>query len=72
MLFEKIVELEKYTEEDAKKLMYNLLRTVAYIHKNNIIHRDFKPENLLLRNKEDDITKVKIADFISFLKINYI
>jgi len=32
----------------AKKIIWQLLRSVAFIHDHNIIHRDIKPENLLL------------------------
>lgn len=33
---------------DAKKIFFQLLRSLDFIHRNNIIHRDIKPENLLL------------------------
>jgi cyclin-dependent kinase-like len=35
-------------EMGAKKIIWQLLRSVAFIHDHNIIHRDIKPENLLL------------------------
>jgi cyclin-dependent kinase-like len=35
-------------EIEAKKIVWQLLRSVAFIHDHNIIHRDIKPENLLL------------------------
>ena len=35
-------------EIEAKKIIWQLLRSVAFIHDHNIIHRDIKPENLLL------------------------
>lgn len=35
-------------ELEAKKIVWQLLRSVSFIHDHNIIHRDIKPENLLL------------------------
>lgn len=45
-------KLEKYpyglSEMEIKKIMYQLLKGIEYCHKHNIIHRDVKPENLLI------------------------
>lgn len=42
--------------------MQNILISLAQIHQKKIIHRDIKPDNILI---EDDINsnKIKIADF---------
>ena len=42
-----------------KSFLYQLLRGMTYIHKYKILHRDLKPQNLLITN--DGI--LKIADF---------
>lgn len=48
-----------------KLYMYQLLSGIAYLHENNIIHADIKPENLLV----NDTGKLVIADFgLSFKK----
>ena len=42
-----------------KSFLYQLLKGVDYIHKNKVLHRDLKPQNLLIN--KDNI--VKIGDF---------
>ncbi|OJJ77703.1 hypothetical protein ASPBRDRAFT_190986 [Aspergillus brasiliensis CBS 101740] len=42
-----------------KSFVYQLLRGVAYCHDNHILHRDLKPQNLLVNNKG----QLKLADF---------
>lgn len=61
-LFDRIVKKSKYTEREARDLVYILLSTLAYLHDADIVHRDLKPENLLLKSGDDD-TSIKIADF---------
>ncbi|CAB3986415.1 cyclin-dependent-like kinase 5 [Paramuricea clavata] len=42
-----------------KSLMYQLLRGLAFCHANNVLHRDLKPQNLLI-NKDGEL---KLGDF---------
>lgn len=53
---------ECYDEYTARQLFRSLLGTMAQLHKNNIVHLDIKPANLLLVSPKDDVT-VKVADF---------
>lgn len=50
---------EPLDEATVKSYLYQLLKGVAYIHKFKILHRDLKPQNLLI--SRDGI--LKIADF---------
>jgi calcium/calmodulin-dependent protein kinase I len=62
-LFDKIVEREQYSENDAQIVMKQLFRAIEYLHNEaGIVHRDLKPENLLLATDDDD-APIKIADF---------
>jgi len=61
-LFDRIVDIKRYSEKNARDIFNILLNTVSYLHDMDTVHRDIKPENLLLVNAEDD-TQVKLADF---------
>jgi len=59
-------DLKKYIErqgqvapEKAIHIMHQVLSAVALAHKNRIIHRDIKPQNILIDNQD----RIKITDF---------
>ena len=54
-----LCRIRKFTEEETKFFISNLLLGLEYIHNNNIIHRDIKPENLV----SDDKGYIRITDF---------
>ena len=57
-----LVQRQKLPEHEAEKLAKSLLQGLIYLHKNKICHRNLKPENLLLKNKQD-LSTIVIADF---------
>jgi len=61
-LFDRLVQLTSFSEDDARGMMTNLLSALAYLHDRGIAHRDVKPENILLRTKDDN-TDVLLTDF---------
>ncbi|KAH7290784.1 hypothetical protein KP509_30G063400 [Ceratopteris richardii] len=61
-LFDQIARKQRYSEAQAAKLMQNLLETLQFCHSLGIMHRDVKPENLLLVDDSDD-SSIKLADF---------
>lgn len=61
-LFDRIARKAGYTEKAARSVFRLLARTIDYLHDQDVVHRDLKLENLLLRDSGDDVT-VAIADF---------
>ncbi|CAN7000488.1 unnamed protein product [Brassica rapa subsp. trilocularis] len=52
----------KYSEDDAKAVLTQILNVVAFCHLQGVVHRDLKPENFLYTSKEDN-SQLKVIDF---------
>ncbi|XP_042504832.1 CDPK-related kinase 1-like [Macadamia integrifolia] len=52
----------KYSEEDAKVIMIQILSVVSFCHLQGVVHRDLKPENFLFSMKDDE-SPLKAIDF---------
>ncbi|XP_030925935.1 CDPK-related kinase 1-like isoform X2 [Quercus lobata] len=52
----------KYSEEDARVVMVQILSVVAYCHLQGVVHRDLKPENFLFTSKDEN-SPLKAIDF---------
>ncbi|KAG6571991.1 CDPK-related protein kinase, partial [Cucurbita argyrosperma subsp. sororia] len=52
----------KYSEEDAKAVMVQILTVVAFCHLQGVVHRDLKPENFLYTSKDEN-AQLKAIDF---------
>lgn len=50
----------KYTEAEAVNFLSELLETLSFVHKENVIHRDIKPTNIMRRTSDG---KVFLIDF---------
>ena len=61
-LFEQISKNKRLNENIAALICKQLFSALSYLHDNNIAHRDMKPENILLEDREDFIN-IKIIDF---------
>lgn len=49
-----------YPEQTAKRLIYQLLDALAFVHDHDIVHRDIKPANCLV---SEDLRILKLGDF---------
>jgi serine/threonine protein kinase len=49
----------KLEEKNCKFIFKQIIEALFYLHENNIIHRDIKLENIIIKNK----TEIKIIDF---------
>uniref|UniRef100_A0A8D2IQ27 non-specific serine/threonine protein kinase n=1 Tax=Varanus komodoensis TaxID=61221 RepID=A0A8D2IQ27_VARKO len=58
-LYDYISERQRLTEQEARHFFRQVVSAVYYCHKNGIVHRDLKLENILL----DANCNIKIADF---------
>ncbi|GMH70141.1 hypothetical protein TL16_g05335 [Triparma laevis f. inornata] len=61
-LFDRIVEMEHYSEKEACHAFAQMTEAVGHCHKLDIVHRDLKPENLLYEGEMPNMT-LKLADF---------
>lgn len=61
-LFDKIIQLKRFSEVQAAEILFQLLSAISYCHERHVTHRDLKPENILLEEKNDGLS-IKVADF---------
>ncbi|XP_071932808.1 CDPK-related kinase 3-like isoform X3 [Coffea arabica] len=52
----------RYTEEDAKLIVAQILSVVAFCHLQGVVHRDLKPENFLFTSRSEE-ADMKLIDF---------
>ncbi|KAI9197305.1 kinase-like domain-containing protein [Polychytrium aggregatum] len=62
-LFNRIVQETRFSEDNARKVMFQLFAALKYLHDREISHRDLKPENVLLVSKDANDMRIKLSDF---------
>lgn len=61
-LFDRLAKRGNYSELNARLAAWQILEAVAYLHEHEVVHRDVKPENILLKSRRDDVN-IKLCDF---------
>ena len=64
-IFDILVDNKHLNEKLTKYIITNITKGLNYLHKNNFVHRDLKPDNLMFYDNDNDLfkNKVKIIDF---------
>lgn len=65
-LFNRVVEVKRFEENEASLIMAQILSGVTYLHSKKIIHRDLKLENVLLEDRENLFLKIIDFDAATF------
>lgn len=66
-LSEEIFPENKLSEAQVTQLLIDILEVLAFVHNNNIIHRDIKAQNLMRRHSDG---KIVLIDFGTVKEIN--
>lgn len=70
-LFDAITRVTRFPESEARLMIRHLASAMAYLHSLSIVHRDVKPENLLVELDEaGHIIQLKLADFGLACEVN--
>ena len=63
-LFNEIAKKKVFSEREAAYIIYQVLTAIRYCHKMNVVHRDVKPENIMIMGRESNgLLRVKLIDF---------
>lgn len=70
-LFDAITRVTRFPESEARLMIRHLASAMAYLHSLSIVHRDVKPENLLVElDDAGHVIQLKLADFGLACEVN--
>ena len=69
-LLDVIQERASFTEKEMVNIMDQILRGISYCHGQGLIHRDLRPENILLERKDASIGQVKLINFRTSMQMD--
>ena len=62
-LIESVHKLKKFSERDAATIIYQIMKALNYCHGKSIVHRQIRPENILLEKNKKGEFIVKLIGF---------
>lgn len=62
------LDAKRYNETEVKKIFLDICNGVQYLHENGVVHRDIKPNNILINTENNSIkiTDFNVAKFIDY------
>ena len=69
-LLSKFIQTRKIDEKRSAHIIYQVLSAVNHLHKNGIVHRDIKAENIMFRSSKEEDWEIKVIDFGISAKLN--
>lgn len=57
-------------EKKVRNIAYVLFKSVEYLNQNGVMHRDYKPENVVIMNSNLNVDDIKVIDLGMACKIN--
>ncbi|KAI6660310.1 Death-associated protein kinase 2 isoform X1 [Oopsacas minuta] len=61
-LVDYLTEKEYFTERESAVYIHQLVSTLSYLHSNQIVHQDIKLDNIVINNRNEQLS-IKIIDF---------
>lgn len=62
-LYKLLAKMKVMTEQQAFKVIIQIMRAIDIMHRKNILHRDLKLDNVLMVNPDLNELTLKICDF---------
>jgi len=62
-LFKTIVTAKFFTEDVSRHIIQQLCSAIRYCHLRGIVHKDIKPENILVEKLDDPYFRIYVTDF---------
>jgi len=66
-IYQELIEGQPWQEHQVIALLKDILEVLVFVHKENVIHRDLHPQNLIMRTSD---SKIVLIDFGAVKEIN--
>ena len=54
-----------FSERETAYIIYQILSSIRYCHKMRVVHRDVRPENIMIMGRENELLQVKLIKYNS-------